>query len=395
MGPMRSLATAAALLAILASGGLLRAQVPSLEAQRDRLAQATAASKAAAQRSDRLERAAAAARDEAAQARAREAAAEARIEAVEADIVAARARIGIVDRLLRSQRVALAERQGPIIRLTAALQSLARRPPALGVVQPGSTEDMVHVRAVLGTTLPVVEARTADVRDALARTRRLRASAEAAVETLRAGRVRLEAERLALVRMEAQHRLRSRQLDRSALIESDRAIALGERARDIVDTMETIELGAEIRAKLEALPGPLPRPREAGDDPARAARDGGAPYRLPVTGALVRGFGELSTTGVRARGLTIATAPGAEVVAPAAGRVRYARRFRGYGGVVILDHGQGWTSLISGLSEISVRVGDQLAKAAPLGLASAGDTPEITVELRRRGQPMDLTALLD
>ncbi|MDV6321215.1 hypothetical protein, partial [Chromohalobacter sp. HP20-39] len=88
-------------------------------------------------------------RDQAVRARAQEAAAAERIKAAEADIAAARARIGIVDRQLAAQRTRVAERQGPILRLIAALQSMARRPAVLGLVQPGSTADMVHVRAVL------------------------------------------------------------------------------------------------------------------------------------------------------------------------------------------------------------------------------------------------------
>ena len=42
---------------------------------------------------------------------------------------------------------------------------------------------------------------------------------------------------------------------------------------------------------------------------------------IPVTGAVVTGFGELSDAGVRSRGLPLAVAPGARVVAPLAGRV--------------------------------------------------------------------------
>src|SRR3546814_9500686 len=63
------------------------------------------------------------------------------------------------------QRARLAERQGPVIRLTAALQMMARRPPALALVQPGSLDDAVHVRALLASTLPVIRARTAALRE--------------------------------------------------------------------------------------------------------------------------------------------------------------------------------------------------------------------------------------
>lgn len=389
MGPARSTATAAALLAMLAAGSMTDAQ--QLREQQTRLTSAKAASNAAQARAQALEAAAANERNQAIQARAQEAAAAERIKAAEADIIAAEARIAIVDRLLAAQRSQVAERQGPVVRLIAALQSMARRPAVLGLIQPGSTEDMVHVRAVLGTTMPVVERRTAEVRAELARVQQLRANAGTAVKSLRDGRARLEAERIALVQLEAEHRARSQELGRSALIESDRALALGERAREIVDQMQSQGEASQVQGELLTLPGPLPRPEAS---PAAASKHVTA-YRLPVVGSLVTGLGELSATGVRARGLTLATAPNARAVAPAAGRIVYAGPFRGYGGVIIIDHGEGWTSLVAGLGGLAVRVGDRVVQGQLVGRARGSGDPRVTIELRRRGQPMDLTQLLD
>ncbi len=388
---LRPLAILAGTFAILATGSFAAAQAPGLAEQQGRLREANAQSQAAQARSAALERQAASERDQALRARAQEAAAGERIKAAEADIAAARARIGIVDRQLAEQRTRVAERQGPILRLIAALQSMARRPAVLGLVQPGSTADMVHVRAVLGTVLPVVEARTRDVRAELARVRALRADALAAVNSFREARQRIENERIALVRLEADHRARSAQLASSALVESDHAIALGERAREIVDQMETAGEAAEIQSGLTALPGPLPRPGSAAPAPSRKL---GAPYVLPVAGAVVTGMGELSATGVRARGVTLACAANADAIAPAAGRILFAGPFRDYGGVVIIDHGNGWTSSVTGLGGVAVRVGQQIQQGTRIGRAPGSDAPRVTVELRRRGEPMDLARLL-
>jgi septal ring factor EnvC (AmiA/AmiB activator) len=399
MRRVRIMAVVAAAAALALGAGTMRAQSLSLTDQQDRLRTATGDSARAKARAAALERAAAGERDEARKARAEEAAVAARIQGAEADISAAQARIAIIERLLRVQRVRLAERQGPILRLVAALQSLSRRPAVLGLVQPGSTNDLVHVRAMLGTVLPVVEARTADVRAELEKVRRLRRGADRAVAGLRDGRSRLEGERVALVRLEAEHRLRSRELGRSAIVESDRAIALGEQARDIVDLMETMGAAAETREALDTLPGPLPRPLRPGEvravlETPRAADKRLPPYRLPVSGQVVTGLGEVSSAGVRSRGLTLATVPGAQIVAPTGGRVLYAGPFRGYGTIVILDHGGGWTSLVTGFDRVTARVGDTVTQGGPLGRAGAGEAPRVTVELRRRGRPIDLTPLL-
>ena len=401
MHAARPLFTAgAAAILIWGSAGGASAGLVDPARQRERLENAREEADAAAERAERLERAAERERDAARKARAEEAAMAARIQETESEIAGARARIALADRLLNEQQRRLATRQEPVSRLMAALQSLSRRPTVLGLIQPGSTEDIVHVRAVLATVTPMVRERTRDIRGELARIRALRAGARDAVVDLRAGHARLEEQRLALTRMEAGHRLRSRDLDRSALFESDRAIALGERARDIVDLMESLDGQAERAEALAALPGPLPRPAnpESADAPAprdRAGPDTGPPpYRLPVAGRLLVGLGEVSDAGVRSRGLSIESAPGAQIVAPTDGRIVFAGPFRRYGTIIILDHGKGWSSAITGIGRLQVSVGDTVRQGAPIGTAERCDAPVTTVELRRRGVPVDLTGLL-
>lgn len=366
------------------------AQQASVADQQRQLQRAQSASRLASERAARLERQSAAAKDEVERIAGQRAAIAARAQAAEADIAAAHARIRLIDRELQMQRARLAARRAPTARLVAALQSLARRPASLALLQPGSTRDAVHIRALLSTVVPVVRARSRSVRADMERARALRDDARSAAAGLRDGRERLEKARLNLVRAEAAGRLRSRNLSRGALVESDRAIALGEEARDIVDRIATAETAAATRKRLMALSGPLPRPDEATD----AAPGSGASYRLPVAGTVVTGFGEVSESGVRSRGLTLASASGATVVAPAAGRVLFARPFGAYGTVIILDHGDDWSSLLSGLEMASVKRGDRVAQGAPLGRAGRGSDPRITVELRRRGEPFDLVGML-
>lgn len=359
-----------------------------LDQQRERLRAARIEADRAQARAQALERQAAAARTAADRAAARQRSMAARIAAAEAEHRAAEARVAVVGRLLADRREELARRRDPIVRLMAALQSLARRPAVAAVAQPGSTADAVHVRAVLATVLPAVRQRTSAVRAEVAEVQRTRRQAALAVQALGSSRRRLEDERLQLVRLEAAQRLRSQDLGRTALVESDRAIALGERARDIVDQMQETQLAAVTLGELTSLSGPLLRPGSDGTPVHRS------PYRLPVAGAVVTGFGEISDAGVRSRGLTLAVAPGARVVAPLAGRVLLARPFRSYGTIILLDHGNGWTTLVTGLGRATVRRGTEVAAGTPLGLAPGGDAPQVTVELRRHGAAIDLATML-
>ncbi len=386
-----------ALLVAALAAGLAAAQQTRTASEAAALILAKREAEEATRRSAQLERAAREATNEVARTRADAAALAARIQAAEARITAAETRIRIIERLRAGQRARLAERQVPVVRLTAALQTMARRPPALALVQPGSLDDVVHVRSLLASTLPIIRERTADVRAEIEVGNKLRRQADLAVVSLRTSQSELQQQRVALARLEAQQRLRSQSLTETALFESDRALALGEEARDLGELMGTLEYQSRIRRSLAALPGPLLRPPLPGaapppDEPATAAPQP-LSYRLPVEGRLVTGTGEISEAGVHARGLTFETRPGALVTAPGRGRIVYAGPFRAYGTIVIIDHGAGWTSLVTNLAGAGVKVGDVVAPGSPIGQAG-GNRPRVSVELRRNGKPVPIAPLL-
>ncbi|QEH81963.1 peptidoglycan DD-metalloendopeptidase family protein [Sphingomonas sp. C8-2] len=375
---------------------------PGVAEQQRALAAAKRDASAAERRAADLEHRAKAMTRAADRARAEQAAAAVAIQASEARIAAAEARVGIVDRLRARQRARLAERQGPIVRLTAALQTMARRPAALALVQPGSVDDMVHVRALLGSALPEIRARTAGLRAEVARGDALRRSAGLAVADLRREQDQLRIRRTALARLEADQRRRSQGLVDDAMVEQDRMIAMGEKAKDIAQLIEELGEQSDIRTRLASLPGPRLRPplpgRAAPPPPSELARlsaiaQAPPPYRLPVRGRLVSGMGELSDSGVRARGLTLAAARGAQIVSPADGRIAFAGPFRSYAGIVIIDHDNGWSTLITGLGRVAAKVGAEVIQGSPLGVADGGN-PRITVELRHAGRPIDILPLL-
>ncbi|MBV9882254.1 MAG: peptidoglycan DD-metalloendopeptidase family protein [Sphingomonadaceae bacterium] len=368
---------------LLATGGLAFAQAGGGDPAE--LAQAKREAAEARQRSEALEQQAARAGGEAERARAAAAALAGRIEAAEADITASETRVRLIEQLRREQRARLAEQQGPLIGLTAALQTMARRPAALALVQPGSVDEVVHVRALLASTLPEIRARTAGLRAEVARGNDLRREADLAVAALRASREELARRRVALARFEAQQRARSQGLMETALGESDRALAFGERARELDALQGTRAFQAALGARLAALAPPPLRPV----NPPAAAAPGG--YTLPVAGRLIAGTGELSEAGVHARGLTFEAAAGAPVVAPRAGRIVYARPFRSWGQVVIIDHGGGWTTTITNLAGLAVREGDRVGRGDALG-KTGGE--RVSVELRRGGQPVAIADLL-
>lgn len=399
MRPVPVLA-ALAVASLLAAGSLALARqdggYDDPAATRAALAKAQADGRAAELRGERLEAAARQA-TEVADRTAREAAAlAARIQQAEAGIDAAEARLVLITNARRQLERQLAERREPLVRLTAALQKLARRPLALSALRPGSLQDAVYLRAMLETTLPQVRQRTAALRAEIDRGQALARDADRTLASLRTSESQLAERRTRLQAIESRQRLQSRQATGDADREAERALALAEQARDLDALVQQLDAAGNLRQELAALPGPLLRPASPGNGiaaetspaPSPAATGPAGGFQLPVTGRTVAGFGEAGAGGVRNSGLSIAPRPGAQVIAPGAGRVAFAGPYRGYGRIVIIEHDGGWTSLVTGLARADVTVGEELLAGAPLGVAGPAQ-PVVTLELRRGGVPVN------
>ena len=104
----------------------------------------------------------------------------------------------------------------------------------------------------------------------------------------------------------------------------------------------------------------------------------------PVVGQLVRGaMPGAGVGGAQAPGLSFLSAAGAEVVAPADGRVLFAGPYQRKGQVLILELGDGYDLVLAGLGKVSVRVGDGVLTGEPLGTMPKGrEHDPLYVELR-------------
>jgi septal ring factor EnvC (AmiA/AmiB activator) len=248
---------------------------------------------------------------------------------------------------------------------------------------------------VLDSAVPQIRARTAGLRAELDRGRALEADAARALEALRGSEQTLRQRRADLAALESQQRIASRTARGAALREAERALALAEEARDLDGLVERLDDIAALRRELAALPGPVLRPRDlaaampAAPAPAPSAsspppRD----FQLPVDGRTLLGFGAKRDSGLASTGLLLAPVAGAQVVAPARGRVAFAGPYRGFGRIVIIEHDGGWTSLVTGLARVDVAVGDTVIGGSPVGVAGTREAP-VAFELRRDGAPVN------
>jgi murein hydrolase activator len=373
---------ALALPLLIAPGLLLAASAPvppvadPLSVQ---LARATAEARAADTEAARLEKSAREARHEADRLRGRQAAAAQAIAAAEARISASDARIRILASEIAARRQRLAQQQAPAGALLAGLAMMASRPPMLAILDGGSTDELVRVRLLLDSTLPVIRRRTAALSAEIEQGRQLQRSADGARAALVRERQQLAERRREFAALEEQVLRLAEQRGSEALGAGDVALAMGEQATSLSQEQQRRFAARQIATELAALPPAPPRPGSASGGGVRAPLS----YRLPSAAPVVEGFGSISPAGIRSRGLTLATARGARVQVPASGIVRFSGPFRSYDGIVIIDHGRGWMSLIVNVSS-PLQPGAPVETGQPLGRALG----RIGVELSQNGRRM-------
>lgn len=363
---------AIAALAITASGPVT-SSVPSGDAL---LTAVRKDAKAASDRLAKLEAEAAKAGNEAARLRGEQEVATAAIDEAEARISQAEAEYRVAKAMLALSEARLAERRAPVAALLAGLVTMGRQPPLLVLADGGGPEELVRVKALLDATRPVIAARTAALKADVDRRQSLADAAAAARRSLAEGQKLLEQRRSAFAELEKKALGRQQALAGQTVQAGDAALASGEQLAAADSAAATRRNAMAMAAEL--VPGGLAPPRPF-------APEDGKPnlplaYRLPVDAPLLDGLGSISASGIVSRGVTFDTTRGTDVRAPAGGKILFAAPYRGYDGVVIVDHGGGLSTMLLGLSP-DRKAGERIAAGEVLGKALG----PLSVEFRDKG----------
>lgn len=117
---------------------------------------------------------------------------------------------------------------------------------------------------------------------------------------------------------------------------------------------------------------------------------------LPVRGDIIETYGKHKhpefNSYTFSKGLSIAAGAGTEIKAIYDGSVIFADYFKGYGNMVIVDHGGGYFSLYAHASKITKKVGAEVARnetLATVGDVDSAKGPLLYFEIRYQGKPVD------
>lgn len=296
-------------------------------------------------------------------------------------------------------RRSLAGRHDVLAALLGGLQRIGRRPPPAMVARPDDALAAVRGAMLLNAVLPELAVEAEALASDLQEMSRLKADIERQWRTLDSDLVALGEER-ARVQQLIEEKRRERAVSEFELEEERR------RAARIAEEVTTLgELIAGVAADRSGAAG-------AGSSASdRSALRPSVPFGalqgrlpLPVSGTVLRRFGEPDAGGEPARGLVVAAAAQSTVFAPADGEVAYAGPFRSYGPLLILDVGDGYHILMAGMHAITVDVGQIVVAGEPVGrmgterhvsavtLDIESARPMLYVEFRKGGAAIDSSA---
>ncbi len=293
-------------------------------------------------------------------------------------------------RLEEEEKVAsvdLRAKQEALSKVFAALQSLERsRPPALAVSPDDATEAAVAA-ATLASVTPDLRERADRLRTELQRIDELRRLQQRERQTLIEAEASLSERRSLLQRLLAEREAAQRQdTQRLRRIEAE-DVRLAREATNLRDLIAGIEARGEaiLPAASQAIVG-APAVYAALPELFSDAR---SLLPLPAAGRVQSFFNDRLPGGQRAREMAVDTRNGAVVTAPFRGRIAFAKPFGRLGNVVILDVGEGYKLILSGLGDLEVRAGELVQAGEPLGTMAEVDPNLLRFQLRRDNVPID------
>lgn len=289
--------------------------------------------------------------------------------------------------------------------LLAALMTFgSRRPPALAA-SPEDSAAAVRAAILMSDAAPALSRRAAELKSQIETLNRLAAETRAQQANLASATGALAARREEISALAEEKRRASAALDAetaAARAESKRLAAEADTLRELLDSLAksaparpSVKPSAGKTAAKPAAPKPAatkPSAPPAKPPAAVAARppSGNVAPLQPAVGTRLHRFGQ-TVSGEKQEGLTLATRPAAQVIAPLDARVQYAGVFRTYGLMAILDVGNDVLVVVSGLDALYPEAGQWVLAGEPIGRMAdrKSPSPELYLEVRRKGQPVD------
>lgn len=312
---------------------------------------------------------------------------------------------------LREEKTALESMifgdKAALSKMLAALQRIEHNPPPALLTRPGDAAQAAQAAAMLSTISKDLKTRAQTLALRLTALETVVTDMTVKLTALGESEAELAARQSEIAKLIREKERLAKRLSKDRDIAAARAAKLAAQSqdlRDLINRFENTHTEVPVQSAPPTASGiPVPRMKPRPGLPSqpfipavgvdRFAEARGA-IQPPVEGTILHRYGAV-VDGAKTKGLTLSTAPNAQVLAPFSGRIDFAGQFKGHGHVIILNVGEGYVLLLTGMGETYVKKGDMVLSGEPVGLmpfntgraVNAG--PSFYIEIRKDKAPID------
>ena len=297
-----------------------------------------------------------------------------------------------------------------LVQTIAALQNMSLNPSESVILQPLSPIDIIRSAILLRETVPFLNQKSAKLKVDLENVYEQKRKIESTFEEAKKQKSLLVQQQVEMRRLMTKKTAMRREVEAKGAESQKIAATLTSKAHDLRELLEELERQKEIarkkREEAERLAA-LKRQQEMQKSGAahtvdtkthasikkqvqggKFARAKGSLHR-PVSGTKVTDYGQLISKGVTSKGIVYKTRSEAQVTALFDGTVIFSGPFKGYGNIIIVEHGDGYLSLLAGLGKIDCDVGQMLLAGEPVGTMPKSNNSKLYVEIRKNRHPIN------
>ncbi|MFP4313185.1 MAG: murein hydrolase activator EnvC family protein [Alphaproteobacteria bacterium] len=276
-----------------------------------------------------------------------------------------------------------------ISKLVTALERIRRVPPQALLARPDTPLKTAQSAMMLSDIIPTLNNKAQKLKEDLQRKQEITEELEShrEKELTRMATLKTEQKKIQALFDKRQELFKKTRLDYKAQqIEVQKISRQSRNLKDLVEKLDEKRRQAQENAKSNAAVK-----KAVLTAPAISMPSFGSP-RLPVSGIITTRYQDLDKFGAKSEGIRIEARSEALVVAPLSGIIRFAGPFKNYDSMVIIEHQDGYHSLIGGLSRLQAMVGQAVNAGEPLGNlknTTHQGKPTLYYELRYRGRAVN------
>ena len=291
-----------------------------------------------------------------------------------------------------------------LVQTVASLQNMSLNPSESIILQPLSPVDIIRSAILLREVIPYLNETSSKLKADLDYIYQQKQKLEDTVALAKKQSSDLEKQQKEMKNLLNKKTSLRKNVEKKGAETKKIAESLSSKAKDLRELLEEIERQKEIARKKLEEERRLAREKEKNKqkvvdtkthetikEQTSKGRFASAKGTLsqPVRGTLITDYGEMISNGVTSKGIVYKTRPNAQVIAPYDGTVIFSGPFKGYGNLIIVEHGDGYLSLLAGLGNIDCELGQMLLTGEPVGTMPDTAGAKLYVEIRKDRQPIN------